>query len=138
MQDSSQAKHPTARNKGKELIILDNINTSANDELSSGRLPDHSPAKNSRARLRQRSSHCPTFNKSNGGTIRQVRRETGRGQNQPNEVPMNAFALHESVMPPAPPNVPRLRDRACTLHSSCNSDSKSQRHALFSPQATHP
>ena len=36
MQDSSQAKHTTIRDKGKKPIVLDNIDTLTDDELSSG------------------------------------------------------------------------------------------------------
>ena len=53
VQDSSQAKHPIARNKGKEPIVPDNIDTPTDDELSLG----SSPAKSSRARSLQRRSH---------------------------------------------------------------------------------
>ena len=80
-QDSSQAKHPTARNKGKESIVPDNIDTSADDKLSLGSSPDLSPTKNSRARLHQRRLHHPAFNNVNSGTFRHAIREIGQGQN---------------------------------------------------------
>ena len=103
MQDSGQARHPTARDKGKELIFPDDVDTLADDELSSSSSPNLSPAKSSRARSRQRHSHRLAFSNADNGTFRQARRETGRGQNQPNEVPGNASVLPTGVMPPMPP-----------------------------------
>ena len=113
VQDSSQAKHPTARNKGKESIILENIDTPTNDELSSGRSSGLSPAKFSKARSRQRHSHHPTFNNANGGTFCWARRETVRGQNQPNGVTGNALELHSGVVPPKPPVYHAFRTSLC-------------------------
>ena len=52
MHDSGQAKHPTARIKGKEPVIPDNVDTLADDELSSGSSLDLSLEKSSRARSR--------------------------------------------------------------------------------------
>ena len=103
MQDSSQAKHPIAYNKGKEHMIPDNIDTLADDELSSSSPPNLSLEKNSRAKSSQRRSHRPAFSNANGGTFCQARRETSQGQNQPNEVSGNASALHTGLMPPMPP-----------------------------------
>ena len=62
VQDSDQAKNLTVCNKGKEPIVPNNIDTPANDELSSGSSPNHSPTKNSKARSRQRRLHPPAFN----------------------------------------------------------------------------
>ena len=39
VQDIGQAKHPTTRNKGKEPIVPNNIDTPADDKLSSGSSP---------------------------------------------------------------------------------------------------
>ena len=78
MQDSSQTRHLTARNKGNEPIILDNIDTPVDDELSSGSSPDLSPAKTSRARSGQRCSHHPAFINVDSGTFNQLRRQTSR------------------------------------------------------------
>ena len=44
-QDSGQAKHPVVRHKGKKTIALDDVDTPVDDELSSGNLPNPSPAK---------------------------------------------------------------------------------------------
>ena len=40
VQDSSQVRHLIAHNKGKEPIILDNVDTLADNELSLGSLLD--------------------------------------------------------------------------------------------------
>ena len=84
VQDSGQAKHSTARDKGKEPIVPNNVDTPAYDELSSGSSPNLSLAKSSRVRSRQRHSHRPTFSNADNGTFCRARKETGRGQNQPN------------------------------------------------------
>ena len=52
VQDSSQARHPTARDKGREPIVPNDVDTPADDELSSGNSPNLSPAKSSKARSR--------------------------------------------------------------------------------------
>ena len=103
VQDNSQARHSIARNKGNELIVPDNIDSPRDGELSPGNSPDLSPAKSSKAKSRQRHSHRYAFNNSDSGTFRRVRRETGRGKNQPNEVPGNASTLPTSVMLPMSP-----------------------------------
>ena len=98
MQESGRAKHPIVRIKGKKLIALDDVDTPANDELSLSSSPNPSLVKSKRNkdRLNQRHSHHPAFSNSNGGTFR---RATGRGQNQPNEAPENAFTLPTGMMP---------------------------------------
>ena len=45
VQDSGQARHLTARDKGKELIIPNYVDTSADNEMSSGSSPNLSPEK---------------------------------------------------------------------------------------------
>ena len=50
VQDSCQARHPTAPDKGKEPIALDDVDTPADNELSSGSSPNLSLAKSSRAK----------------------------------------------------------------------------------------
>ena len=69
VQDSDQARHRTARDKGKELIIPGDVDTPANDELSSGSSPNVSPTNNSRARSCQRHSHCSAFSNVDNGTF---------------------------------------------------------------------
>ena len=103
VQDNSQARHLTPRNNGKEPIVPNNVDTRADDELSSGRSLDLSLAKSSRAGSSPRRSQRPAFSNIDSGTFRRARREIGRGQIQPNGVPGNAFALPTGVMPPAYP-----------------------------------
>ena len=111
MQDSSQARHSIARDKGKEPIVPNNVDTPTDNELSSSNLPDLSLAKSSRARLRQRCSHRPAFSNAVSGTLRRARKKVSRGQNQLNGVPRNASTLPTSVMPPIPPVYPAFSTR---------------------------
>ena len=81
--------HSITRNRGKELIIPDNVDTLADDELSSDSSPSLSLslAKNAResvkAKLRKRRSHHPAFNEAVSGVSCRVRRYVTRRQNQP-------------------------------------------------------
>ena len=68
-QDSGQARHPTAPNKGKEPIVPNDVDTPTFDELPSGSLPNHSSAKSCRARSRKRHSYRPAFNNAKNGTF---------------------------------------------------------------------
>ena len=70
VQDSSQARNTTARNKGKEPIVPDNVDTPKDDELSSSSSPDLSLVKSSRAMSLQRFSHRPAFNNVDSSTFR--------------------------------------------------------------------
>ena len=106
MQDSDKARHPTARNKEKKPIVLNDVDTPANDELFSGSSPNLSPVKSSRARSRQRHSHRPAFGNVDNGTFNRARKEKSRGQNQPNKVPGKASALSTGVVPPIQPVYP--------------------------------
>ena len=77
MQDSDRALHLVPRNKGKEPIILNEVDALIDDELSLGTSPplDPSPSKNTIAKLRKRTSHrlpsamllvaCPTSKERN-------------------------------------------------------------------------
>ena len=58
VQDSGQARHPTARDKGKEPIVPDDVDTPVDDELSIGSLPNLSPTKSSRVELEALASPC--------------------------------------------------------------------------------
>ena len=79
--------HPTSPNKGKELIIPDNVNILADYELSSGSSPSLSLSlgKDARgsinAKSRKRLSHHLTFSDAVSGASCRVRREVGRRQN---------------------------------------------------------
>ena len=79
--------HPIARNRGKEPIIYDNVDTPADDELSLGNSPflSLSPAKNARENTKVKShkkpSHHPAFSDAISGASRMTRREASRRQN---------------------------------------------------------
>ena len=76
-----------ARNRGKELIIPDDVNTPTDDELSSGSSPSLSLslAKNARestnAKSCKRPSYHPTFNDVVSGASHKVKREVDMRQN---------------------------------------------------------
>ena len=76
--------HLIARNRGKEPVIPNNVNTPMDDELSSGSSPclSFSPAKNARESTKTKShkkpSHHPIFNDAISGTSCKTRREAGR------------------------------------------------------------
>ena len=84
--DNGQAMHQIARNRGKEPIIPDDIDTPVDDELSLGNSQSLSlsPAKNARestkARSRKRPSHHPAFSDAFSGASCRARREAGRRQ----------------------------------------------------------
>ena len=86
VRDAGQAVLPTARNKGKNPAILDDVNTPANDELSSSSSPSLSLSliKNARegtkAKSRKRPSHHLAFSDVVSGASRKARRETSRKQ----------------------------------------------------------
>ena len=77
VQDSYQVRHLTARDKGKEHIAPNNVDTPVDNELSSGSSPNLSPTKSSIARVCQRHSHRPTFSNADNGTFCWARREIG-------------------------------------------------------------
>ena len=81
LQDSGHARHPIARDKGKEPIVPDDVDTPADDELYSSGSLNLPPTKSSRTRSCQRHSYRPAFSNTDNGTFRLVRREIGRGQN---------------------------------------------------------
>ena len=87
--DSRKAVHLIARNKGKEPIIPDDVDTTTDDELSSCSSPflSLSLAKNAwesiKAKSRKRPSHLPALSDAVSGASRRARREEGRRQNQP-------------------------------------------------------
>ena len=71
--------HLISHNKGKEPI--DDVDTLADDELSSGSSPSLRllPVKNTRAKSRKRTSHRLTFSDAVSGASRRARREAGKG-----------------------------------------------------------
>ena len=100
--------HLIARTRGKEPIILDKVDTLADDELSSGSFPSLclSLAKNTRestkAKSRKKPSHHPGFSDAISGAFRRARREADSRHNQPDQAPGNAPVLPTGTMPPMP------------------------------------
>ena len=88
VRDNGQVVHPIARNKGKETIILEDVNTLANDELSSDSFPSLSLSleknawESTKAKSCKRPSHHPAFSDVVSGTSHRARREAGRRQNK--------------------------------------------------------
>ena len=78
VQDSSQARNPTIRDKEKKPVILDNIDTPTDDELSSSSSPNLSPEKSNKARSCQRHSHRLAFSNIDNGLLK-----SGKGRNKP-------------------------------------------------------
>ena len=82
--DSGRVVHPIACNRGKELVISDDVDTPIDDELSSSSSPSWSLslAKNARestkARSHKRPSHHPAFSVAVSGKSHRARREAGR------------------------------------------------------------
>ena len=66
VRDSDQSAYPITRNKGKEPVILDDVDTPVDDELSSGSSPSLSlsPTKNARESAKAKSRKRPS--QSNG------------------------------------------------------------------------
>ena len=98
-----------ALNKGKEPIILDDIDTPTDDELSLGSSPSPnlSLAKNAwvstKTRSRKRPSPHPTFSDAVSGASCKARREAGRRQKRPDQAHGNSPVLPSGPMPPIPP-----------------------------------
>ena len=135
-QDRGQTKHLTVSDKGKKPIVPDNIDTPADDELSSGGSPNLSPEKSNRARLRQRHSHRPAFNNTDNGLLHRARGETGRKQSQPNDVPKNMYALPKGVVPMMLSVYPAF-DTAPTPYMPPVATSRSPDDMLSSPLGQH-
>ena len=100
-QNSGPMRHPTVREKGKKPIALDDVDTSVDNELSSGSSPNPSPIKRKSNKdiMSRRHSHRPTFKDSNGGMLC---RATSRGQNPPSQALGNTFILPTSPIPVRP------------------------------------
>ena len=84
VRDSGRAVHPIARNRGKEPIIPDDVDTPAYDELSLGSSPSLSlsPTKNARESIKAKSckkpSHHLAFSDVISGTFHRAKRETSK------------------------------------------------------------
>ena len=83
VQDRCRVAHPTARNKRKEPIVSDDVDTPADDELSSNNSPflSLSPTKDAqgstKTKSRKGASHHLAFSDAVSGASRKVRREVG-------------------------------------------------------------
>ena len=97
-QDNGPTRHLAVCDNGKKPIALDDVDTLANDELSSSSSPNLSPvkSKSNKDRTRQRHSHRPAFSNSNGGMLRRV---ANRGQNPPSQALRITFVLPTAPIP---------------------------------------
>ena len=106
MQDSGRALHPIPRYRGKEPIIIDEVDANAlvDGELSLGSSPPlgFSPAKNTRAKLCKRTSHRPAFSDAVSGASRLARKEAAKGHHQLDRAPDEALVLLVGVMQSMP------------------------------------
>ena len=89
--------------------VLDDVDTLADDELSSSSSlslslsPTNNARKNTKTKSRKRPSHHLAFNDAVSGASRKARKETSRRQNQPVQAPRSALVLPEGTMPPVFP-----------------------------------
>ena len=108
VRDNGRNVHLNALNRGKEPIILDDVNAPADDELSFDNSPSLSLslAKNARESIKAKSSkkpfHHPAFSDVISGASHRARREAGRRQNQPDQVLRKASILPIGTMPQMP------------------------------------
>ena len=99
----------SARDKGKRLVTLDNVNTRVGNELSSGSFPslNLSSTKNTRESTRTRSikrpSPHPTFSDAVSGASSKARKEAGKRQYLSGQAPGNPSVLLTSMWPPVTP-----------------------------------
>ena len=107
--DNDQAVLPIAHKRGKEPIIPNDVDTPADDELSSRSSSPSSlsPAKDARgstkAKLHKRPSQHPAFSDVVSGAFRRVRREAGKRKKQLVQTLGNASVLLEGATPPVLP-----------------------------------
>ena len=105
VRDGGRAAYSITCNKGKEPVILDNVDTLADDELFSRNSPSLSlsPTKNAqesaKAKLRKRPSHHLTFSDVVSIASCRAGRETSKWQNHTVQALRNASVLPEGVMP---------------------------------------
>ena len=106
VRDSDRVVHLIASNKGKKPVIPDDVDTPADDELSSGSSPSLSLSsiKNAQESIKAKSCkrplHHPTFNDAISGASLKARREEGRRQNQLDQAPGNASILPVGTLLP--------------------------------------
>ena len=107
--DNSQVVRPIARNRGKEPIVPDDVDSPADDELfsrSSSPLslsPEEDARGSIKAKSHKRPLQHPAFSDVVSSAFRRVRREAGRRQNQPVQASGNVSVLPEGATPPVLP-----------------------------------
>ena len=100
--------HPIAPNRGKDPIIPDNVDNSADDELSLGSSLSFSLSltKNARestkAKSRKKLSRHLALSDAISGASRRATREASRMQHQPDQAPRNVSVLPIGTIPPMP------------------------------------
>ena len=103
---------PIARNKEKGLVVPNDVDTPADDELSSRSSLSQNllPAKNTRESIRTRSRKRPsphhTFSDTVSGASHGVKKEAGTRQYRPGQALENPPILPSGTMPPMPPTHP--------------------------------
>ena len=106
VRDSGHAAQPIPRDKGKEPIAPNDVDTPTHNETSSRNSPSLtlSPTKNAwestNTILRKRPSPHPTFSDVVNGASRRARRETDISPNRPDQAPRNSPVLPSSTLPP--------------------------------------
>ena len=107
VRDSGRAVQLIARYKGKKPIIPNDVDTLADDELSSSSslYPSLSLTRmlgRARRRLRKRPLSLPTFSNAISGASRRTRKEARRRQNRLDQALRNPSMLPSGTMPPLP------------------------------------
>ena len=101
-----------ARDKRKGLVALDNVDTLANDELSSGNFPSlnlsliNITRESARTRSHKRSSPHPAFNDVVSGASCRAMRKVGIRQYQSGQALGNPLVLPTGTLPLVPPMHP--------------------------------
>ena len=106
--NNGQVVRPIVGNKGKEPVVPDNVDTLADDELSSDSTSplSLSLAKDTRGSTKakhKRSLQHLAFSTAVSGASHRARREVGRRQNQLAQALRNALLLPEVATPPLLP-----------------------------------
>ena len=89
VRDRGRAAYSINHNKGKEPLILFDVDTLADDELSLGSSPSLSLSstknaqESAKAKSRKRPLRHPAFSDAISGTSRRARKEISKRQNQP-------------------------------------------------------
>ena len=93
--DSGRVAQLIACNRGKEPISPDDVDTQADDELSSSSSLSlslslaNNALESTKIRSHKRHSPYPTFNDGVSGACRGARKEAGRRHNRPDQAPKN-------------------------------------------------